>query len=128
MKPEVEQAITEIRELFPGHEVQVIPEAQGGAYVIVFEIELGRGFKPKVTWFGFLMTFQYPHADVYPHFIDAGIRKADGTEFRGDGVSGPVTWQGRTALQLSRRSHRWNPAEDTAALKLLKVIEWLKTK
>jgi hypothetical protein len=28
---------------------------------------------------------------------------------------------------VSRRSNRWNAANDTAALKLAKVIEWLRS-
>ncbi|HVV12775.1 hypothetical protein [Amycolatopsis sp.] len=38
-----------------------------------------------------------------------------------------VDWSGRAALQLSRRSNRWNPARDNAALKAQKVITWFTT-
>jgi len=31
------------------------------------------------------------------------------------------------AVMVSRASHRWNPVTDTAALKLLRVLEWLAT-
>jgi hypothetical protein len=40
----------------------------------------------------------------------------------------PVDWNDRQALQLSRRSNRWNPATDNAALKAEKVIKWFITK
>ena len=128
MTPEVEQAIKELRETFPGHSIEVVPDKEGVAYVVVGGVELGEQFKPTVTWVGFHITFQYPSSDVYPHFVDCTIKKGDGTEIPRDGVSGPVAWQGRSALQLSRRSKRLNPATDTAALKLSKVIQWLKSK
>jgi hypothetical protein len=30
----------------------------------------------------------------------------------------------RPAAQVSRRSNRWNPALDTATLKLMRVLRW----
>src|SRR5947207_2867258 len=116
MTPEVEQAIIELREMFPGHRVEVMPDREGGAYVVVDGVELGERCRPSATWIGFHITFQYPNSDIYPHFVDAGLKRADGTEIPRNGVSGPVSWQNRTALQLSRRSNRLIPATDTAAL------------
>ena len=54
------------------------------------------------------------------------VRRADGKQ-HGKGFSGPLVWQGRLALQVSRRSNRWSPALDTAAAKLLKVLEWVRS-
>src|SRR5205085_4744154 len=48
------------------------------SYVIVHDISVGDCYAPSTTWFGFLITFQYPRADVYPHFVDAQLRRADG--------------------------------------------------
>jgi hypothetical protein len=127
MTPEVEQAIAEIKEAFPNHPVDVEPETQGGAYITVHNLQIGEQYVPSTSWIGFQITFQYPHADVYPHFIDAGLRRVDGRPITGDGLSGSHTWQNRPAIQVSRRSQRLNPAIDTAATKLAKVISWLKT-
>jgi len=128
MTPEVKQSIEEIRVAFEGHRIDVAPEPQGGAYVVVNDLKIGSRYDPQVTWFGFLITFQYPNADVYPHFIDGGVKRADGNH-HGAGFSGPTTWPGRAGqvLQLSRRSNRWNPAFDNAAAKLAKVLEWVRT-
>ena len=126
MTPEVEHAIAEIKTSFDGHRVDVEPEPQGGAYVIVHDISVGDLYAPTTTWFGFLITFQYPRADVYPHFVDAQFRRADGCA-HGAGFSGPTQWQGRVTIQISRRSNRLNPAVNTAASKLAKVIEWVKS-
>ena len=126
MTPDVEQAIQEIREAFDGHVVEVSPEGQGGAYVIVHDVTIAPGFTPAQTWIGFLIPFQYPLADVYPHFIGNDARRADGTGY-GEAVTAS-NWQGRSALQVSRKSNHWNAANDTAALKLMQVLTWLRTR
>jgi hypothetical protein len=124
--PEVKAAVEEIRQTFAGHGVEVEAEAQGGAYVIVHDLVVGDHYVPTTSWFGFLITFQYPHADVYPHFIDGALARADGKP-HGGGFSAPSPWRERPAIQVSRRSNRWNPATDTPAGKLLKVLEWVKS-
>jgi hypothetical protein len=126
MTPEVKAAIEEIRQTFSGLRVEVEPERQGGAYVIVHGIDMGDRYAPPSTWCGFLVPFHYPRSDVYPHYIDGGLRRADGRP-HGLGITAYGLWQGHTALQVSRRSRRWDPAADTAAGKLLKVITWLKS-
>lgn len=126
MTPEVEQAIAEIQLAFPEHPIEVEAESQGGAYVIVNNLFIGEQYLPSTSWVGFLMTFQYPHADVYPHFIDGQLRRADGSLIQGNGLSGSITWQDRQAIQVSRRSNRLNSAIDTAATKLAKVLTWLR--
>ena len=119
-------ALEAIRGAFPRHRVAVEPEEQGGAYVTVDDMEIGELYLPSRSWIGFLITFQYPDADVYPHFIDASVQRRDGNP-HAEGVSGPTEWRGRASLQLSRRSNRWNPATDTALLKMTKVLEWMRT-
>jgi hypothetical protein len=126
MTPEVEAAIAEIKEAFPGSEIEVISEPQGGAYVVVQNLAIGERFIPSTTWVGFLITFQYPDADVYPHFIRGDLKRADGQSFP-SGISGPTTWQNRPAMQVSRRSNHWAAGVDTAASKLAKVLSWLRT-
>jgi len=126
MTPEVEQAIAEIKATFPEHEITVEAEAQGGANVMVHNLSIGQQYAPEISWVGFQIGFQYPHADVYPHFIEGVVKRADGQGF-GTGLSGPIDWQGRSVIQVSRRSGRWNPASDTAATKLAKVLLWLRS-
>lgn len=127
MTPEVEAAIDEIKQAFAGHQVDVDPEAQGGAYVIVHDLFIGDQYTPSSTWVGFLINFQYPRSDVYPHFIDSTVKRVGGGGF-GDGISGPTEWHKCQALQVSRRSNKLDPSRDTAVLKLHKVLEWLKKK
>jgi hypothetical protein len=126
MTPEVQTAVEELRAAFAGHRIDVVPEEQGGAYIIVHDLQLGDAYTPATSFVGFLITFQYPRADVYPHFIDAAVRRADGGGI-GAGFSGPTTWPGwrGPVIQVSRRSNRLDPGLDTAATKLAKVLAWM---
>lgn len=117
----------EVRHTFAGHKVEVEDEPQGGAYVFVHGVVVGERYAPSETWFGFLIPFLYPRADVYPHFVVGSFCRANGQAL-GEGFSGPTEWRGRAAIQISRASKKWNPAADAAAGKLLKVIEWVKSR
>ena len=125
MTPEVEQAIEEIKTHFPGSSVEIESEPQGGAYVIVNDLDFGEKYTPSKNWIGFLIDFQYPRSDVYPHFFNRVVRRADGSQY-GVGIS-HISWRNKEAWQISRKSNRLNPTVDTAAFKLAKVLEWLKT-
>jgi len=122
--PEVAAGIEEIRISLPGHVVESSDDGQGGAYVIVRELEIGERYVPSRAWCGFQITFQYPRADVYPHFLDGKIVRADDKP-HGGGITAGV-WQNLSVLQLSRRSTRWDAEMDTAATKLAKVLDWFR--
>lgn len=123
MTPEVQQAIAEIQQAFPGHTVEVEAEGQGGAHVIVHDLLIGEQYVPFTAWVGFTISYHYPYADVYPHYLDAELRRVNGL-VQGTGLS-LATWRNRQVIQVSRRSNRWNAAIDTAATKLTKVLTWL---
>ena len=120
----VSRAIDAVRGHFAGKQVEVTPDGAGGAFVIVSGVEVGTRYAPAVTWLGFQVNAAYPASDVYPHYTGR-LARADGRA-HGQGIQ-QVTWQGRDALQLSRKSNSWNPGVDTAALKAEKVIRWLAT-
>jgi Prokaryotic E2 family E len=122
----VARAVSQIRDAFPESHVEVHEDGQGGAWVMVDDIAVGDLYTHARSWVGFRITFQYPNADVYPHFVRSDLLRKDGRPL-GDGISGGHTFLGRSALQISRRSNRLNPATDTAQLKLLKVLQWLST-
>ena len=125
LTPAVAQAIEDIRCTFEGCDVEVEPDGSGGALVVVRGIPLGCPYAQSEAWFGFRITFQYPYADVYPHFTNPELARSDGVGL-GSGF-GTASFQGQQAIQISRRSNRLNPERDTAALKLLKVVTWMKS-
>lgn len=127
MTPEVQQAIEEIKTNFPNTQIDIEEESQGGAHVTVHDLDIGSQYIPAKSWVVFTIGFQYPMADVYPHFINSEIKREDGKEL-GEGFSRGQTWQKKEAIQVSRRSNHLNPLLDTAATKLHKVLEWIRSR
>ena len=122
--PAVAKAIEEIRCTFDRCAVEVEPDGSGGVVVVVRGIPMGSPYVQTEVWIGFRITFQYPHADVYPHFTNADLARSDGGSLGGG--FGTAAFRDQPVIQISRRSKRLNPETDTAALKLLKVIRWMK--
>jgi hypothetical protein len=123
----VQKATEEIRASFPDRQIDVEPDGSGGAFVVVHKIPLGAPYAQADTWIGFQITFQYPYADVYPHFTRPDLSRADNKAL-GDGFGLNARFRGKAAVQISRRSNKLNPAIDTASLKLLKVLQWMKAR
>ena len=122
--PPIAKAIDELRATFDQCYVEAEADGSGGAYVVVKDIPLGFPYIQTDIWVGFQITFQYPYADVYPHFTDPNLARKDGAGL-GSGF-GSAQFRGQPAIQISRRSNKLNPTTDTATLKLLKVLQWLK--
>lgn len=123
----VAEAIDELRKHFPEHRIEVIEDGAGGAHVKVHDLSIGESLEPSISWVSFSVGFQYPRAHVYPHFVRADLTRTDGAP-----IAPPMN-TGHTALgfnepaiMVSRSSPRWNPATDTAAHKLLRVLQWLR--
>ncbi len=127
MKPAVERVIAEIREAYPATTVTVREGGEGGAYVIVEEVDPGHVYRQRATWIGFRITFQYPHADTYPHYVRGDLARADDRAL-GEGMSPNQTFEGRPAVQISRRSNHLDPKTETALIKLHKVLTWLASR
>lgn len=117
----IERAVDSVRDQFTDHQVDTVPDGAGGVFVTISGIDLGPTYAPNITWLGFHINAAYPHSDVYPHYT--GVVTRVDTQPQGPAIQ-QVTWQNQPALQLSRRSNRWDPTRDTAALKAEKVITW----
>jgi hypothetical protein len=123
MTPAVAEAVEEIKAAHPGVTITVREDGGGGVFMTVEPVDPGAVYAQRETWIGFQITFQYPYADVYPHFVRADLARHDGQPL-GEAMSSS-SFEGRTAIQISRKSNRLNPATDTAAVKLMKILEWL---
>ena len=123
--PAVAHALVELEQAFPDHAIQSRPDSQGGVWVIIEDIPLGPAFVPAVSWIGFAISALYPRADVYPHYVCPQLSRTDGAPLAAPLNAGHVMpGFERTAVMVSRRSNRWDPARDTAALKLHRVLLW----
>ena len=124
MKPEVLTAVEELRVRFADAAVVADVTGDGGARVTIDPIDPGSTYVQRETWLKFLIGYQYPYADVYPLFVRPDLARVDG-QSHGEGITS-ASFHGQPALQLSRRSNRLDPAIDTAALKVAKVVQWLR--
>lgn len=131
MKPLVAQAIEEIRRTFAGNPIDVIEDDEGGAYVKIHGLTIGSKYKPSTSFIAFRITFQYPMADVYPHFLVHGLRRADDVALTLPFHPNDQRWgpkgKDEPATMLSRRSNHLDATVDTACGKLLKVLEWIRS-
>jgi hypothetical protein len=135
MKAEVAEAIEQIKRAAVG--VRSVPDADGGACVLVDGIDIGSAFSPSVTWIAFPITWAYPDTDCYPHFIDPGIKyvgSGPAPNQHPDGNLPKSITRGATvpgfncaASQVSRKANRRNADTDTALLKLMRVIDFLRS-
>lgn len=119
------QAVDELVATFSETRVVVTPDP-GGVWVEISEVALGGRWTPGSTWLGFHIASTYPYADVYPHFIDGSCLLATGGLPQAVSPNASFPPRNEPCLQISRRSNRWDPARDSAAIKALKVIDWLR--
>ena len=124
MKPEVVQAVAELRRCFGDAAVVAQSKDDGGAVVTIDPIDVGPAYVPKQAWIKFMIGFQYPYTDIYPLFVQPELARADGRP-HGKGIT-LAEFEGEPALQLSRRSNHLDVEIDTAVLKVAKVIKWLR--
>jgi hypothetical protein len=125
MKVEVSAGIDDLKRQFSAASFAVRDDGQGGAYVIIEPVTLGPRFVPPTTWVGFQIPPQYPYADIYPVFIDGNIRRADGNSFAPPVTPGHV-FEGRPAIQISRRNSAAQGGLQKAPAKVLKVLDFLE--
>lgn len=125
MKTEVATAIEELKRQFSSSVVSASEDGQGGAYVFVEPVALGPRFKPDSTWIGFHIPAQYPYADIYPIFIGSEVTRVDGAAFVAPVTTGH-NFQGRSAIQVSRRNGAAQSGLQKATSKVLKVLHFLE--
>lgn len=125
VKAMVGEAIEELKRAFPGSEVTVREDGQGGAHVIVESVHVGERYEPADTWLAGHISAQYPYADIYPVFMDAAVRRRDGRVFEAPITSGHSYCE-RPAIQISRRNNRIQNSGQSAVAKFLKIIDFLE--
>lgn len=126
MNQEVAKAIAELRKAFEPSEITVSEDAEGGAYVIVETVTIGNRHQPPQTWLGGHIPALYPAADIYPVFMGADVRLASGAEYQAPVTRGH-SFQGRPAIQISRRNNQIHLASQTAVAKFTKILHFLDT-
>lgn len=125
MTPTVAAALEGLQKAFPNASVTVLREdGNGGAFVVLDGVELGPKFSPVKTWFGAQLPSNLPYADIYPLFMGADVKRADGVALTGP-LAG-LTWEDRQAIQVSRRNNRMVGGQSAVA-KFVKVIDFVRS-
>jgi hypothetical protein len=125
MTPTVAAALEGLKKAFPNANVTVLREdGNGGAFVAIDGVELSSKFSPVKTWFGAQLPSSLPYADIYPLFMGADVKRADGVALTGP-LAG-LTWEGRQAIQVSRRNNRMVGGQSAVA-KFVKVIDFVRS-
>ena len=124
MKQNVANAIEELKQAFPSSDVCSQEDGEGGAYVIVEDVEIGCRYRPSSTWLGGHITALYPYSDIYPLFMADNVQRADGVAFEPPVTLGARFFE-RPALQISRRNNNTQDYAQTAVAKFLKVLHFL---
>jgi hypothetical protein len=125
MNASVEKALDDLRKQFAGHLVTHQEDGAGGVYFFIEGVDIGSGFTPSVSWLGGRITAAFPFADIYPMYIDGGIKRTNGLAFAAPVV--PIAaWQGRQVLQVSRVNRNAANEPQSASLKVLRVVDFLR--
>lgn len=130
LKEPVAEALSEISASFRAHRVDHEPDGQGGAFLRIHDVAVGKAFTQPTSWVGFQITFQYPFADIYPHYLRPDLTRVDGAALTPPlhlNQSFALPSGALPAVMLSRRSNHRDPAMDSAAVKLAKILDWLRS-
>lgn len=126
VRPEIAEALDEIRATFGDTSVSAKVVEDENVWVTVSDVFLGEQWDPSHSTVSFTISFQYPYADCYPHFIDASVKRTDGGQLPPGMQPAQQTPRGDTAVMISRRNNHVAEVPDTAAVKLVKVINWVR--
>lgn len=127
IKLEVVQALNQIQAAFPDAKLEWHEDGRGGCWFFLEPVDPGSLYSTRAIWAAGDISALYPNADVYPVFVSPTLERVDKQGF-GPAITTGHNFHGRPAIQVSRASRHRNPALDTAANKLIKVLEWLSTR
>lgn len=130
LKGAVRDALDGVVTQFDHGRVRTTPDGQGGAWVEIVDEPLGAPYIQPETFVIALLPFNLPNADVYPLFVRADLARLDGQGlgpcFQPSSVHISGEAAPRPAVMVSRRT-RGEFQIQTAAQKIAKVIEWIRS-
>jgi hypothetical protein len=123
-------ALESLDAAFPGVSRRVVPDGQGGAWIEFADVPLGAPYAQATTYVVFLLPFNLPGSDIYPLFVCDDLSRLDGLPLGQGFQPTQLAWPGepsaRAVVQVSRRT-RGSFAAQTAAQKINKVLDWMRT-
>lgn len=125
--PAVAAALGTLEHQAPGHLIHW-PDGSGGAHVFLDGVDLGKPFVQATTWVGFHLPHTLPDGDIYPLWMRPDLARLDGGPIGKTNAAGQnfmhqnQTWLTEPAVMLSLRSNDRDPAIDSPARKLARVL------
>lgn len=124
----MQSALGLVEQTYPSTRMRVVPDAQGGAWVEMFDVPFGAPYVHAASFFIFLLPFNLPGVDIYPFFVRPDFARIDGAGMGPAFQSTQLSWPGdstpRPVIQVSRRT-RGSFGAQTASQKLAKVFDWM---
>ena len=124
MKPEVQQAVVEIRSAFPKASVEASDLEGGGAFVSITPLDPGPVYEQPEVCLMFEVTNAYPTADIYPMFAFPKLTRSDGQPLGGG--FGDKDYKGNPCTMISRRQKSNVSEYPSAGRKVKRVWAWVK--
>lgn len=130
-KAAVREALDSVKSAFPDCGLAAHADGQGGLWVELTGVPLGNPYQQADTFVVFLLPFTLPGSDIYPMFIRRDLSRIDGQPlgegFQATELSWPAENSPRPVVQVSRRT-RGAFASQTAQQKIVKVLDWIRTR
>lgn len=129
LKDAVARGVAEITGACGADLVRVLPDGQGGAWVELAAVDLGKPYDQDHTFLVCLLPFTLPAADIYPTFVRPDLTRCDKQPLGEGFAATQLQWPGdpkpRPVIQISRRTHSHFAAQ-TPLQKIEKVLAWLR--
>jgi hypothetical protein len=130
LKGPVQTAIELLQKAYPSTTLHVVPDAQGGAWIEMIDVQFGPPYTQANSFVIFLLPFNLPGSDIYPFFVRPDFARVDGAPLGSAFQATQLSWPGdpapRPVLQVSRRT-RGAFSTQTAPHKVAKVLDWIRT-
>ena len=119
---EVAAALAEIEGHY-GRRVRHEPDGQGGALVVIEEIQLPASWAGQRAPLYFAIPFNFPAIAPYPYYLPQDVQPPPPWHQ----ALQPIEWRGAPMIQVSLRNANWSPARDNILGCLMQVSGWLRS-
>lgn len=120
----VQQALESVQQSLAPEEWVIESDGAGGVRLRFGPVKLAQTYVQRESWMAAHLVAQLPYADIYPIFLRGDLSRVDGKALEAP-LTGGHQFMGMAAVQASRRSPRRDAAIETAAMKFLKVLDWV---
>jgi len=118
---DVADALAEI-EAHYGRRASHEPDGQGGALVVIQDVELPSSWGRKSASLQFIIPFNFPAIPPYPYYVPQNAQPPPPWHQ----ALQPIEWRGEPMIQVSLRNVNWNATKDNIVGCVMQVSAWLR--